>query len=43
MREENDRIGLTHLADEEKHLIAFFGNDYVKYRVKTWIGIPFIN
>lgn len=29
-------------TDEEKHLISFFGDDYVTYREKTWVGIPFI-
>jgi len=27
---------------EEKHLINFFGDDYVQYRAKTMVGIPFI-
>ena len=27
---------------EEELLIKFFGNDYVQYRKKTWVGIPFI-
>jgi protein-S-isoprenylcysteine O-methyltransferase len=27
---------------EEKHLIGFFGDDYVQYRANTRVGIPFI-
>lgn len=28
---------------EEEYLVAFFGEDYVQYRKKTWVGIPFIS
>jgi protein-S-isoprenylcysteine O-methyltransferase len=28
---------------EEYHLIKFFGNDYLQYRTKSYIAIPFIN
>jgi protein-S-isoprenylcysteine O-methyltransferase len=31
-----------HRADEEKHLIAFFGEDYKAYRARTRVWIPFI-
>lgn len=34
-------IMLTY-ADEEKHLIAFFGEDYETYRANTRVWIPFI-
>ncbi|KAF2100778.1 ICMT-domain-containing protein [Rhizodiscina lignyota] len=30
------------IAHEEEHLVKFFGDDYVQYRLRTWIGIPFI-
>ena len=29
-------------AGEEEFLVCFFGDEYVEYRKKTWIGIPFI-
>ncbi|KAI5304218.1 hypothetical protein KEM56_006729 [Ascosphaera pollenicola] len=31
------------LAGEEQALVAFFGNDYVKYRERTLVGIPGIS
>ncbi|KAF2821421.1 prenyl cysteine carboxyl methyltransferas-like protein Ste14 [Ophiobolus disseminans] len=30
------------IAHEEKHLISFFGDDYVAYRARTRVWIPFI-
>lgn len=27
---------------EEELLVGFFGDEYVKYRARTWVGIPFI-
>jgi len=30
------------VEQEEEYLVAFFGNDYLKYREKSWVGIPFI-
>lgn len=30
------------IADEEKHLIEFFGDDYKAYRARTRVWIPFI-
>ncbi|KAF3895268.1 Protein-S-isoprenylcysteine O-methyltransferase [Trichophyton interdigitale] len=27
---------------EEKLLIGFFGNEYIEYKSKSWVGIPFI-
>jgi protein-S-isoprenylcysteine O-methyltransferase len=30
------------LADEERHLIQFFGDDYTAYRARTRVWIPFI-
>lgn len=27
---------------EEQLLVVFFGNDYIRYREKTPVGIPFI-
>ena len=33
---------LTFGSGEEHYLIAFFGNQYVEYRKKTRVGIPFI-
>ena len=29
-------------TEEEILLIGFFGMDYVRYRDRTWVGIPFI-
>lgn len=28
--------------DEEKHLIRFFGNDYVEYKKRVGSGLPFL-
>jgi protein-S-isoprenylcysteine O-methyltransferase Ste14 len=33
---------LTSCTVEEKWLMNFFGDDYVQYRAKTKVGIPFI-
>ena len=30
------------IAGEEQLLVAFFGDEYVRYIARTWIGIPFI-
>lgn len=30
------------IAREEQLLVAFFGNEYVAYRKRTLVGIPFI-
>lgn len=30
------------MADEETHLISFFGGDYKAYRARTRVWIPFI-
>lgn len=30
------------IKGEEALLVRFFGDDYVKYRERSWIGIPFI-
>ena len=30
------------IADEEKHLVDFFGDDYESYRARTRVWIPFI-
>ncbi|KAE8149456.1 Isoprenylcysteine carboxyl methyltransferase family-domain-containing protein [Aspergillus avenaceus] len=27
---------------EERFLVAFFGDDYVEYKKRSWVGIPFI-
>jgi protein-S-isoprenylcysteine O-methyltransferase len=27
--------------DEERHLVRFFGNDYVNYRKRVGTGLPF--
>ncbi len=27
---------------EEELLVKFFGEEYVDYRRRTWVGIPFI-
>jgi protein-S-isoprenylcysteine O-methyltransferase len=31
----------THTAGEERHLVRFFGNDYVEYRKRVGTGLPF--
>jgi len=33
---------LTRLAEEENSLVGFFAMDYVRYRDRTMVGIPFI-
>ena len=30
------------IAGEEELLVKFFGDMYVAYRQRTWVGIPFI-
>jgi protein-S-isoprenylcysteine O-methyltransferase len=30
------------ISGEEELLVAFFGDDYVRYRKRTSVGIPFI-
>lgn len=30
-------------AEEEQYLISFFGKDYIDYRARTRVGIPFIS
>ncbi|KAM5439463.1 farnesyl cysteine-carboxyl methyltransferase [Microsporum ferrugineum] len=32
----------SRIQREEKLLIGFFGDEYVEYKSKTWVGIPFI-
>lgn len=43
---ESERGGARAVADlcieEETLLVRFFGMDYVRYRDKTRVGIPFI-
>lgn len=33
---------LTRFVEEEKYLVGFFGDEYVQYRERTTVGIPFI-
>ncbi|KAF3480483.1 S-isoprenylcysteine O-methyltransferase [Arthroderma uncinatum] len=33
----------SRIQREEKLLIEFFGEEYVEYQSKTWVGIPFIH
>ena len=35
-------VGLIAWVEEETLLIGFFGMDYVRYRDRTRVGIPFI-
>jgi len=28
------------LADEERFLTEFFGDEYVEYKKRSWVGIP---
>ena len=46
MRKSNDAVcrgtSLIQIADEERHLISFFGPSYEEYRRRTPILIPFI-
>lgn len=30
------------IKGEEALLVRFFGDEYVQYRKKSWIGIPFL-
>jgi protein-S-isoprenylcysteine O-methyltransferase Ste14 len=30
-------------TDEERHLVQFFGNEYLKYRERTPTRIPFVS
>ena len=30
------------LAEEEQLLVNFFGDEYVDYKKRTWVGIPMI-
>jgi protein-S-isoprenylcysteine O-methyltransferase Ste14 len=32
----------TYFADEERHLVSFFGQAYIDYRNSTPVRIPFI-
>jgi len=32
----------TYYADEERHLVSFFGQAYIDYRSRTPVRIPFI-
>ncbi len=36
------RANWIHCVGEEEFLVAFFGDDYIKYRQKTGVWIPFI-
>jgi len=36
------RFFSARIRGEEANLIRFFGDEYVQYRKRTWIGIPFI-
>ena len=36
------RVAKSNHSEEENYLIGFFGMEYVKYRDKTRVGIPFI-
>lgn len=36
------RFFARRISGEEELLVAFFGDDYVKYRQRTGVGIPFI-
>lgn len=31
------------ISGEEELLVRFFGDEYVKYRASSWVGIPFIH
>lgn len=33
---------LTECIGEEDLLVKFFGKEYLDYRRRTWVGIPFI-
>ncbi|PGH23655.1 hypothetical protein AJ80_02261 [Polytolypa hystricis UAMH7299] len=33
----------SRIQNEERHLIQFFGQDYIDYRKRTWVGIPGIS
>lgn len=30
------------IRGEERLLVGFFGEEYVRYRERSWVGIPFI-
>ena len=30
------------VTDEERHLVRFFGNEYIQYRKRVGTGLPFI-
>lgn len=32
----------SRIKGEEELLVRFFGDEYVGYRERTWVGIPFI-
>jgi protein-S-isoprenylcysteine O-methyltransferase Ste14 len=40
LRNASMRSMLT-TPDEERHLVRFFGNDYVNYRKRVGTGLPF--
>ncbi|CAL2029840.1 unnamed protein product [Caenorhabditis brenneri] len=33
----------SRIYDEEKDLVAFFGDSYVEYQEAVWIGVPFVS
>jgi len=36
------RFFSARIRGEEGNLVRFFGDEYVQYRERTWVGIPFI-
>ena len=30
------------ISGEEQLLVAFFGDEYLKYKERSWVGVPFI-
>lgn len=36
------RFFSARVAKEERFLVGFFGQEYVQYRARTRVGIPFI-
>lgn len=37
------QVELTRLVAEERYLIRFFGEDYLRYKKRTGVGIPLIS